>query len=295
MAKIPDSLKAGDVVGIVAPAGGFDRDKFDRGVEIITSMGFNVKYPGDLFDARGYLSAPDEIRAAHLNTFFADPEINAVLCARGGYGSIRLLPRLDFDLIRKHPKVFMGFSDISVLLAAFYGKCGLACFHGPMAATLPDMDEVSINAMVEALTFPDTLDISLNGCHIIRPGKVSGPVAGGNLTTLSHLMGTDFQPDWEGHILFLEDTQEALYRIDRMANHLKLAGCFAEIRGLILGSFDGCGGYPDIIHIFKGLLKGMDIPMVAQFPAGHGGRNLTIPMGIPAVLDTEKLILVFRK
>ena len=129
MVKIPDSLKAGDVVGIVAPAGGFDREKFDRGVDMIESMRFRVKYPEDLFSTRGYLSAPDELRAAHLSTFFSDPEIKAVLCARGGYGSIRILSQLDFDRVRENPKIFMGFSDITVLLSAFYNKCGIAVFQ----------------------------------------------------------------------------------------------------------------------------------------------------------------------
>ncbi len=294
MTKIPDRLRAGDAVGIVAPASGFGRKKFEQGVKIIESMGFRVKFPKSLFNSRGYLSAPDELRAEHLNAFFADPEIKAVLCARGGYGSIRILPRLDFKLIQKNFKIFMGFSDITVLLAAFYGRCGFAVFHGPMAATLPDMDEASVAAMQDALTFSDEFVLPLENCRIIRPGTASGPVAGGNLTTLCHLMGTDFQLDCGNHILFLEDSGEAPYRIDRMLNHLKLAGCFKGICGLILGTFDRCGDYAAVVDMVRNLLEGTDIPIVAEFPAGHGRRNLAIPMGMPAVLDTDNMSVSFK-
>ncbi|MFO7963967.1 MAG: LD-carboxypeptidase [Desulfobacterales bacterium] len=293
MTKVPEKLKAGDTVGIVAPSGRFDRDKFYRGVEIIESMGLRVTFPKGIFDACGYLSAPDDIRAAHLEAAFADPDVKAVLCARGGYGAVRVLTRLDFEKMRSSPKWFVGFSDITALLAAIYGKCGFAVLHGPMAATLTDMDETSITLFQKALMDPEKYRLPLDNCRIIQPGKAFGKVCGGNLTTLCHLIGTEYQPRFANHILFLEDTGEAAYRIDRMMHHLLLSGCLRGIRGVVLGTFHGCGDYGRVVDIMCEVLEGSGIPIVADFPAGHGSANVAIPMGTPAVLDTEAGSIAF--
>ncbi|MBU4054108.1 MAG: LD-carboxypeptidase [Proteobacteria bacterium] len=291
---IPEPLKKGDTIGILAPASPFDPIRLEQGVSLISAMGFKTAIPKELYGSNGYLSAPDAIRADHIHRYFSNKNIKAIVCARGGYGSIRILSLLDYDLIGKNPKIFMGFSDITLLLAAFYSKCGLVTFHGPMVATLPSSDPVSRESFFNSLTLSSPLEMSLAEGVVICHGKAMGPLMGGNLTNLCHLMGTPFQPDSRGHILFLEDRGEALYRIDRMLTHLRLAGFLNGIRGLILGAFEGCGDYEAIMGLADEMCGGGEIPIFAGLGSGHGKRNLTLPMGLPAVLDTENGSLMFQ-
>jgi muramoyltetrapeptide carboxypeptidase len=292
-ARIPERLSPGDCIGMVAPASAFDKVKFEKGIEIVASMGFHVDIPPGLMDPKGYLSASDESRAGHINRYFADPAIKAIFCVRGGYGSIRILEYLDWETIFNNPKIFVGFSDVTTLLVAFYVKCRFAVYHGPMAATLPDSDEASKIAFLTALTSRSPYHLSLGNCSILKSGTALGPVIGGNLASLCHLMGTHYAPKTKNHILFLEDRGEPIYKIDRMLMHLKLAGCFDGISGLVLGSFTKCGDYWDIEKLIMDLLGDRDIPLVSGLNVGHGGQNLTIPMGMPALLDTNAGVLSF--
>ena len=290
---IPDGLIPGDAIGIVAPASPFDEKKLEAGISIIESMGFQVEVPEGILNPNGYLSAKDADRAEQLNRYFADKRIKAILCARGGYGSIRILRGLDYDLIRKNPKIFIGFSDVTVLLTSFYRKCDLAVFHGPMAAGLSDMDTVTLDSLKTLLTTIRGPAYALDDCNILKAGRVEGPLIGGNLTSLCHLIGTPYGMKARGHILFLEDRGEETYRIDRMLMHLKLAGGFNGIKGLILGSFEDCGNYEEISGLAEEILSDVEIPIIAGFVAGHGGTNLILPMGIPALLDTDIYRLEF--
>ena len=291
--RIPPRLLPGDTVGMVAPASPFDREKLYEGITILEAMGFRVDLPEGLFDKTGYLSAPDSIRAGHINRYFADDHIKAILCARGGYGSIRLLSMLDYQTIRDNPKIFVGFSDMTILLSALYAKCGLVTFHGPLVTTLNESDQASRDSLKKALTSSKRVEISLADSVILKPGTATGLVIGGNLTSLCHLAGTAYHIKGDGHILFLEDRGEAVYRIDRMLMHLKLAGCFKKISGLVLGSFEECGNYADIVALVQDLFDGVDIPVITGFGAGHGKRNLTIPVGLSATLDTNCRMLSF--
>ena len=295
MIKIPEKLKNGDAVGIVAPASPFDEMKLKEGGAILESMGFKVTAGDMLSDVRGYLSASDAVRADQIHQYFADGDIKAILCARGGYGAIRILSKLNYDVIKKNPKIFMGFSDVTVLLTALYQKCRMAVYHGPMVAGLSDADRETRDAMKHILTFPGDLEFSFEHIKVLRAGKARGPVIGGNLTSLCHLAGTPYGMNFNGHILFLEDRGEALYRIDRMLMHLKLAGCLEGIKGLILGTFEECGHYGDIENLAEELLNETDIPILAGFEAGHGGRNLAIPLGVPAVIDTDERIFLIQQ
>ena len=290
----PDCLVHGDGIGIVAPSSPFDEKKFAEGIKIIEAMGFKVNVPADILDPMGYLSAEDTVRAGQLNRYFADNSIKAIMCARGGYGSIRLLPYLDLDLIRENPKIFIGYSDVTVLLTAFYRNCNLAVFHGPMVAGLSEIDEISLDSLQKALTSFDSLEYLLDECSVLKFGKANGSLVGGNLTSLCHLVGTPYGMNCHGRILFLEDRGEALYRIDRMLMHFKLAGCFDGIKGLILGSFIDCGDYTDIVRVVGEIIKDLDIPIICGFGAGHGNTNLTLPLGLPVLLDTDRRILKFN-
>ncbi len=292
---LPPRLKPGDTIGIAAPASSFDREEFDKGIAVLESMGFHIHIPDNLFDTGKYLAGPDQNRADTLNRFFEDPSVHGILCARGGYGSLRILSRIDYDMIREHPKIFCGFSDVSAILSALYSRSGLAVFHGPVVTSLANSTDLTQKGFFEALTIDENMNISAEEGVTIQSGLARGPVAGGNLTTLSHLVGTPFEPDFKHHILFLEDRGEAVYRVDRMLTHMHLAGCFEDIAGLIIGSFEDCGSEDDIFELFDTVFREYRVPILGGFDAGHGRINVTIPIGIEAELDADKHVLIFRK
>jgi len=291
----PPRLKRGDTIGIVAPASHFDLEKFNSGIAVLESMGFNTSIPEMLFNKKNYFAGSDLERAEMVNGYFVDPTIKAIICARGGYGSIRILSLLDYKIIQKNPKIFVGFSDISAVLSTLYLKCRLVTFHGPTVTTLGNSDDRTKDSLFSIITSGEKLEIAMERGITIQPGSVSGPVLGGNLNTLCHLLGTRFQPDFKGCILFLEDRGEAAYRIDRMLSQMKLAGCFNSLAGLILGNFKDCGDTDDIIRIAGDIFKDDKIPIIAGLEVGHGKRNLAIPIGLNATLNAEKKLLIFHE
>ncbi|MEJ2658007.1 MAG: LD-carboxypeptidase [Desulfobacterales bacterium] len=280
---------------MVAPASPFDPEKFKKGKTILESMGFQTFYDESIFQTNGFLTGTDIQRADQVNRLFADPSVQGIVCARGGYGSMRILPLLDLKTIQTHPKLFLGFSDISALLAMLYDRFGLVTLHGPMVTTLANATEKTIMAMKTALTSDVPLEVIPEDGMAIKPGMCSGTLTGGNLTTLCHLVGTPYTPNFKGKILLLEDVGEMPYRIDRMLTQMKLSGCFNGIAGLALGAFAECGGWNEIAEIFDNVFGGLDIPILAGFDIGHGEHNLTIPMGVDATLDTEKKRLLFHE
>jgi muramoyltetrapeptide carboxypeptidase len=285
----------GDTVGIAAPASSFDDDLFHSGIEILRSMGFQTLVPDDIFIKKGYLAGSDASRARVLNRLFADPAVKAVMCARGGFGSMRILPMLDFEAIRKNPKIFIGFSDISALLWGIYRKCGLAVYHGPVITTLGNADPKTRESLSAILLSDRIPEIKPEKGITLRSGTASGTLIGGNLTTLCHLTGTAFAPDFGEHILLLEDRGEAAYRIDRMLTQMKLAGCFDRLAGLVLGSFDDCGREDEIFRIVRNIFKEKKLPILAGIDAGHGMPNITVPFGISASLDADRQVLSFNE
>ena len=291
----PPRLKPGDTIGIVAPAGPFDLEKFMKGKAVLESMGFQTFFDEDIFQKHGFLAGTDSQRSDQINRLFADPSVQAIVCARGGYGSMRILPFLDFETIKTHPKIFLGFSDVSALLSVLCDQCGLITFHGPLVTTLAKATEKTIVAMKTALTSDAPLVLIPEDGQVIKSGVCSGLVTGGNLTTLCHLVGTPYAPNFKGKILFFEDVGEMPYRIDRMLTQMKMAGCFEEIAGLILGTFKDCGQLNEIVGIFNTIFEDANIPILAGFNMGHGEHNLTIPMGLGATLDTDKKRLLFHE
>jgi muramoyltetrapeptide carboxypeptidase len=290
----PRRLRPGAVIGIAAPASPFDRESFDRGVQALQGMGFEMLIPEGIAAAQGYLAGPDVQRAALLQRLFEDDRVDAVICARGGYGSLRILPLLDYEQIAAHPKVFIGFSDVTALLATITQRCGFNAFHGPVVTSLADGLESTREALLAAIASEAPVVLRPAAAVTVRPGQAAGIVCGGNLTTLCHLIGTPFQPLFRDRILFLEDRGEAPYRIDRMLTQLKLAGCLEGICGLALGSFTDCGSDQEIFEIFGERLSDASIPVLAGLQAGHSEPNLTLPLGINAVLDAERQTLSFE-
>ena len=293
--KVPARLKPGGKIGIAAPAGPFDRELFFRGARIFEEMGFEVHVPEGLLDARGFLAGTDKHRAEIVNQLFADRSVEAIVCARGGYGSLRILPLLDYDTIARNPKIFIGFSDITALLTVLFDRCGLATFHGPVVTSLADANEITKQSLIQSVSSDHRLKVEVPKGVTVKPGSGAGILCGGNLTTLCHLVGTPFAPSFANKILFLEDRAEAPYRIDRMLMQMKLAECFQGLAGIVLGSFEDCGPIEDIINIIKEIFADCLIPIMAGLDAGHGNHNLTLPMGIEATLDADRHMLAYHR
>jgi muramoyltetrapeptide carboxypeptidase len=292
----PPRLKTGDTLGVVAPAGHFPPDEFKQGVSIIEKMGFKVKVPSKVHSVHGRFAGSDVQRAAIIHQMFTDPEVQGIVCARGGYGALRVLSRLDYDTIGQHPKCLIGFSDITALLGTLQQKVGLVVFHGPTVTTLPQADEQTRRSWQRALTTPDPVVMHADGGKVIYPGKAVGIVCGGNLTTLCHMLKTPFEPDLRERILVLEDRGEAPYRIDRMLTQLKLAGCFENLKGLCLGAFADCGAWDEVLAVVKDIFEDLpQVPILAGLPIGHQGPNLTLPLGLPATLDTDQQELRYHE
>jgi muramoyltetrapeptide carboxypeptidase len=258
-------------------------------------MGFRLFIPPELFEKKGYLAGSDWHRVQFVNRLFEEKSIDGIICARGGYGSMRILPLLNLDIIKSNPKVFIGFSDITTLLSILSTSCNLVTFHGPVVTSLVDASEETKQSLLDSISSGKKLEIKLSGGRTVKSGVAVGKVCGGNLTMLCHLIGTPFAPSYENKILFLEDRGEAPYRIDRMLVHMKLAGCFRKVAGVILGSFEECGYIDDIIEIMEDIFEDSPIPILAGYEAGHGKHNLTLPLGIEATLNADRHTLVYHR
>lgn len=291
----PKALRKGDLIGVIAAAGPVTPAEIEPGVALLESRGYSVRLSDALYEKKGYLAGEDSIRQAELERMFGDEEVKAVICARGGYGTLRLLERLDFNLIRSHPKIFMGFSDITALLWAFYKKTGLITFHGPMVKSLGSDQARNLESFENLMTAESPLQLKLDQGTVIRPGKVSGTLLGGNLSLISHMIGTAFMPSLKGVVLFLEDTGEASYRIDRYLTHLRLSGLLDDLAGIILGRFEGCEEMEQLPDLFAERLVGLGIPVCSGLPVGHGAENPALPLGIQATLDTAQMTLTLEE
>ena len=290
---LPPRLRRGDTIGLVCPAGPVrEVARLQAGIRLIVDQGFAVKLCGPVEPCEGYLADTDEQRAAHLHRLWADEEVRAILAVRGGYGCLRLAGLLDWELLARTPKWLIGFSDVTLLLNTLFHRCGLVSVHGPVATSLARSDEQSLVSLFTLLTGTPEERIRPRGLEVLRGGTGRGPLVGGNLTTLVHLLGTPWDHSWDGCILLLEDTNEPLYRLDRMLTQLALVGRFERLAGLILGDFDLAGtdslaGLRLREAVWARVLElvGPGFPVWADFPAGHRTANLALPIGMEAVLE----------
>ena len=298
----PKALVPGDTVGLVLPAtaaGAMDEIAFSK--EQMEAIGFKVVLGKHVYDRWGYFAGRDRDRAADINAFFADDAIAGVVCHTGGWGSPRVLPYLDYDLIARKPKVLIGFSDITALLNAVHQRTGLVTFHGPVGGstfepyTLENFKRVVMTANPAGLLAPppkkpNELIDRTNRVVKLAPGKGSGRLAGGNLTMIASTMGTPYELDTVGAIVFLEDTHEEPYRIDRMLTQLALGGKFDGIAGVIWGRCTDCdakGTTFSIEEILRDRFTSLGIPALAGFSFGHIEMKLTLPIGAMASIDGD--------
>jgi len=291
----PAALRGGDTIGIAAPSSPFDEESFHQGVQILESMGFRVRVSDEIFKREGYLAGSDPERAQLLMDLFEDPSVRAVFCARGGFGSMKVLPLLDFETIRKNPKILVGFSDITALSLAIYQCCQTVSLHGPLVTTLKKGSRTTLEGLKSAVSAAGPAVLRPSRPRVLQPGQASGPVLGGNLTTLTHLMGTPYEPSFDGALLFLEDRGEPPYRIDRMLSQLTLAGRLDTVSGILLGTFEDCGPPDKVYDVVTNAFSRKDLPILGGFDFGHGSENVAFPIGPEATLDTDERSLRFRE
>jgi len=322
----PPRLNYGDTVGIIAPASAPpDPKAIDDSVEALERLGFKAKLAPNVRRRWGFLAGDDRERAADLMKMFLDRKVNGILCVRGGYGTARLLPLLDYEKIRANAKIFIGYSDITSLHCAFLVKANLISFHGPMLNSdfiKDDLPDFTLRSFFRTLMEPKAAGSVGRGSRgegrgekskgglvnsqvsVLRSGKASGKLIGGNLSLLCTTLATPYQPSFKNRILFLEDLDEVPFRFDRMLTHLLNAGLLQQVAGVAIGSnkdcidpkAKGCKEYRQTMEdVFKERLAPLKVPVVLGLPFGHVPMNATLPVGVRATLDGIKGDLVIEE
>jgi muramoyltetrapeptide carboxypeptidase len=299
----PPRLRPGDLVGLVAPSAAIvDSEPADIARESLEAMGLRVREGTYLRRRRGYLAGTDEERASDVNAMIRDPDVRGIYAIRGGWGAARVVDRLNYDALARDPKVVAGYSDITALHNAIHARTGLVTFHAPIAASswapFPYEHFRRVVFDGEAATLapaPDTGETLVPQQHrvrTLRPGRARGRLLGGNLTVLTHLVGTPYVPDFDGAILFLEDVDEAPYRVDRMLTQLRLAGILGRIAGFVFGRCTNCeprDGYGSLTleEILTDHIAPLGVPAWFNAMIGHIQDQWTVPVGIEAEMDAE--------
>lgn len=289
----PKKLEPGATLGLVAPASPiYNPEDFDQMIINLENLGYKLKLGDHVKDRYGYLAGKDEDRASDFMNMFSHNEVDAVLCVRGGWGCNRILPLLDFEAIKSNPKPLIGFSDITSLHMSIQHKTGLVTFHGPVGKS--DWNEFTLNSwnqvLIEGKQALNVIPEDQEDAFVITPGKAQGRLLGGNLTVLTAMVGSDFLPDFEGAVLFLEDVGEDAYRIDRMLTQLKLAGILDQINGFVFGKCTNCDVGQNSLtfkQVFDDHIGKLDIPAFYGAMISHEDRNITLPVGVEAEIDAN--------
>lgn len=294
----PRKLRPGSRIGLVAPAGRLDRlSQLEETQEQLDRMGYLTKPGRHVMAHDGYLAGTDEQRAEDVMDMFTDPDVDAILAIRGGWGCARILPLLDYEVIRANPKALIGYSDITALLLAIYARSRLVTFHGPVGRS--DWSIRTVEAFHDVLMRGERLRLDpvdaedrrrgLDAIHPIRAGIAEGPLVGGNLSVVSALIGTPYLPDFSGHVVFFEEVSEQLYRVDRLLTQFVLAGSFKDAAAIVFGQCAQCtgdAGVGGLTWLLRDHLLSLRKPAWAGAPIGHVSPVYTLPIGIPVITDS---------
>ena len=291
--RLPPALRPGDRIGVSAPAGPVRRDALEAGLAYLRARGFEPVL-GDHIDGRlGYLAGTDADRMADLNALLAHPDLRAIWFARGGYGSGRIIDRLDLKPLLAHPKALIGYSDLTVVMAAARHVAGIVTYYGPMVSDLGDRSRFDEASLWVALSGGGgNIEHRFAAGSVLRPGRGEGPLVGGCLSLLVSLLGTPWEIDTDGAILFWEEVNEEPFRIDRMLGHLRHAGRLERLKGMVVGRLVGCeprdpAAALSIADILQAQLRGTDYPVLIDLPAGHADGKITLPLGWTARLAAD--------
>lgn len=297
----PSKLSEGDTLGLISPASIIpERDRYGEIQSTLEDLGFKIKLGQYALERTGYLAGTDRQRAEDLNAMFADPDVDAIIPFRGGWGSNRILEYIDFKAIKNNPKPLVGFSDITSLLLSIYAKTGLITFHGPVGKS--DWTDYTVQQFKKAVMTADPFSLhnkADQNLSVLRKGKAHGPLLGGNLTVLTSMLGSGYLPDFEGAVLFLEDVGEDVYRIDRMLTQLKLNGILDKISGLIFGQCTNCvpgNNYSfSLMEVLNDHIQPLAIPACYGSMIGHVANMFTLPVGLPATFDAGRGEITFSE
>ena len=296
----PKRLQPGDTIGIVAPSSPPNQADLEHSLAFLEQLGLKWKLGRHVYNVNGYLAGTDDERLQDLEAMFADPSISGIICARGGYGSARYTDRLDLQLIQENPKVFWGFSDITFLHTAMGKYSNLVTFHGPMLEscvakdTFHELSAKMFQQLFEPMELHYTEEIS--PLTVLSGGSAQGELVGGNLSLLADTLGTRFEIDTKGKLLFIEDIGEEPYRVDGMLNQLRMAGKLADAVGVIIGDFSDAEPKKEkrtlsLDEVFRHYLGGLSKPVVEGFKIGHCEPHFAIPLGVEAMLDADRKTL----
>jgi len=288
----PLALKPGDTVGVVSAAAAVEQQALDRGLELLRSIGFRARVSRRVLARDDILAGSDRQRAEELQAFFADPDIRAIFVARGGYGSGRILPLLDFEAMALTPKPFIGFSDLTFLLNPIVERARMVAFHGPMLAIDHAIEERNRRSFehLRKLLVGEIDGFEMEAQHVIHPGSAEGELMGGCLSIVTAMLATPYAPNFDGKILFLEEVGERAYRIDRMLVQLKQSGALSRCAGIVFGAIRPYGGEENearmILRFVAEQTRGLEIPVLFGIDAGHFTNNLALPLGVRARIES---------
>ncbi|WP_108425401.1 S66 peptidase family protein [Flagellimonas amoyensis] len=302
----PKKLKKGDTIGLVAPGYAIKPEVLQRALQTLEKMGFKTFHTQRIIGNHGYFSNTDEERAMDVNQMFANTEVDGILCARGGYGCTRILDRLDYNTIRNNPKALIGFSDITALIQAIYSETGLICFHGPVGSTLDDSysQKYFKKILMKGKDVQPIKNVKLKDQeflenpeyerYVITPGSCQGELAGGSLTLVNALIGTPHEIDFTDKLVFLEDVEEAPYRIDRMLTQLIEGPTFSKAKGIMIGVCKGCDREKNdtnftLKEVIMDRIAPLGIPAAYGMSFGHVPNNFTLPVGIQGAFNADEM------
>ncbi|MFD0798284.1 LD-carboxypeptidase [Maribacter chungangensis] len=308
---LPKALKKGATIGLIAPGYSFSSSTLKLAKKGLKQMGYKTYHTKRISKSHGYFSNTDEERAADINELFANEDVDAILCIRGGYGCTRIMHLIDYDVIRKNPKALIGFSDVTALLNGIHKRTGLICFHGPVGKTINDVyskkafkdlleNKSSVHRITNTTLSEDLRTNPEYNRYTINPGNASGELVGGSLTLINALIGTPDEIDFTNKIVCIEDVGEAPYRIDRMLTQLIHGDSFKNASGIIFGVCAGCDrpSAPDTFtlkEVLMNRLKPLGIPSVYGMSFGHVDQNFTFPIGTMAQIDTTKMVIELQE
>jgi len=291
-------LRRGDRVAVVAPGFAVQPEALDAGLDALRRRGFQVVEGDHLREVDGYFAGDDDARASDLEAAIADPAVDAIWFARGGYGTARLLDRIGLARLVRRPKLLLGYSDLTALSGALLHRTAALCLHAPFVAELGRPEAFHAPSLVATLA-GKPVRLRIPRRDVLAPGRARGRLIGGNLTVLTHLLGTPHMPGLTDAILFFEDAGEQAYRIDRMLTHLRMAGALRGLRGVLVGHMHvpattrAFPGDREVVEVLRDLLMPLGVPVVRGIPVGHGAGKWTIPIGGIATLDTAGGVVSF--